>query len=85
MEYIRDFGDGTIAKAKNRVLPVNLNTFDSLEYDCWDLIKKYAEYFDIKLENEDRNKDDIDFYAAKAVQDAVLGLFTKAGFIFENK
>ena len=74
------FGDVTIAKSTSKILSVNLNIFDSLEYDCWELIKKYTEQFGIELGNEDG----IDFYASKAVQDVVIGLFVEAGFVLGN-
>lgn len=75
------FGDTATATTETNEVIVGLTTFDSLEYDCWDLIKKYGEYFGIKIESEEG----IDFYAAKEVQETVLKLFTDAGFKFVSK
>lgn len=76
--FTASFGEDATATAESKEIIKNLNTFDSLEYECWDLIKKYGEHFGIKITAED----DIDFLAAKTVQDSILNLFTEAGFVF---
>ena len=55
-----------------------LGYFDELEYDCWDLVKKYCEKFGIEIESGD-----ISFDIAKGVQDHILEKFMEAGVKFE--
>ena len=73
---ILPFGDTATVTSNTDEIKINLNTFDGLEYDCWELILKYADMFGIQIDAED----EIDFYAAKEVQDSVLKLFIEAGF-----
>ena len=77
----RQFGDTATAISNTTEIQIGLNTFDSLEYECWDLILKYADMFGITIEIED----DIDFYAAKEVQETILKLFKDAGFKFKKE
>ncbi len=60
----------------------HINFFDELEYDCWKLIKKYAGAFGFSVENIDGENDDIDFYAAKQIQDRIIELFEESGVVF---
>ena len=55
-----------------------LGYFDELEYDCWDLVKKYCGTFGIEIESGD-----ISFDIAKGVQDHILEKFMEAGVKFE--
>jgi hypothetical protein len=73
---ILPFGDTATATSNTDEIKIGLNTFDELEYDCWNLILKYADMFGIQIDAED----EIDFYAAKEVQGSVLKLFTESGF-----
>lgn len=75
------FGDTATATSNTDEIKIGLNTFDELEYDCWNLILKYADMFGIQIDAED----EIDFYAAKEVQESVIGLFKEAGFKFVDK
>ena len=75
------FGDTATAISNTDEVKIGLNTFDNLEYDCWNLILKYAEIFGINIQAED----DIDFYAAKEVQESILKLFEDAGFVFKKE
>lgn len=64
----------------------HMNFFDEIEYDCFELIKKYASLFKIKLYNsngEPIEKDDISFDLAKDVQECVLNMFVRAGIKFK--
>lgn len=70
------FGDTATATSSTDEIKINLNTFDGLEYDCWELILKYADMFGIQIDAED----EIDFYAAKEVQESIIKLFTESGF-----
>lgn len=51
--------------------------FDELEYDCWDLIKKYCERFGIEIKSGD-----ISFDIAKGIQDHIIGQFQRDGVVF---
>lgn len=55
--------------------------FDELEYDCWDLVKKYCEKFGIEI-----TKGEISFDIAKGIQDHIIEQFQNAGveFNFNN-
>lgn len=79
-KFKHQFGDTAICEAKSDIIKIGLTTFDILEYDCWNLIKKYGDLFGIDISAEDN----IDFYAAKTVQDAILELFKDAGFKFKH-
>ena len=54
-----------------------LGFFDELEYDCWDLIKKYCERLGIEIKSGD-----ISFDIAKGIQDHIIGQFQRAGVVF---
>ena len=56
--------------------------FDELEYDCWDLVKKYCEKFGIEIKSGD-----ISFDIAKGIQDHIIDQFQNAGveFNFNNE
>lgn len=55
-----------------------LGYFDELEYDCWDLVKKYCEKFGIEIKSGD-----ISFDIAKGVQDNIIEKFMEAGVKFD--
>lgn len=76
------FGDEcTISIPKEPIDCSKLGYFDELEYDCWDLIKKYCERLGIKIESGD-----ISFDIAKGIQDHIIEQFQEAGvnFNFED-
>ena len=80
MAYQTEWGDSSItASAKNDELEVSTSALDELEYDCWELIKKYAQTLGVELEVTDES-DNIDFLSAKTVQDTILTLFEDNGF-----
>ena len=76
------FGDVTTISGENNVVHYNMNTFDKLEYDCWALIKKYADFFGFKIEHDYDKDDVIDFSLVKPIQDSILEIFEKAGIEF---
>lgn len=47
---------------------------DDLEYDCWDLFKKYAEMIGADFPEEDEKEFGPDFYMAKQIQDKIIEL-----------
>lgn len=74
----------TVISGPSEVDISNMNFFDDLEYDCWNLIKKYAEKFGFEVKSVDGEEDDIDFYAAKEVQGKIIELFEESGIIFKT-
>ena len=82
-KFVVDFGDECHLTAKSNIIPFHMNTFDEIEYDCWDLIKKYAQLFGIELQHID-GEGEIDFSLAKEVQETILNMFEDAGFIFKS-
>ena len=63
-----------------------MNFFDEIEYDCFELIKKYASLFKIKLytsDGEPIEENDISFDLAKDVQECILNMFVRAGIKFK--
>lgn len=73
------FGDECLISFPNEPVDCSrLGYFDELEYDCWDLVKKYCGYFGIKIESGD-----ISFDIAKGIQDHIIEQFQEAGVQFK--
>ncbi len=78
-----EFGDGYATISGPRNIDVSrLGYFDELEYECWELILKYASWFGLDVKGID-DEDDVDFYSAKQVQDTILKLFIESGIRFK--
>lgn len=72
------FGDeSTILIPEEPVDVSSLGCFDDMEYECWNLILKYAERFGVQITS------DISFDLAKEVQDAILHMFEESGVEFK--
>lgn len=64
----------------------SMTFFDTLEDDCFQLIKSYAEAFGLELTDGDGNlidEDVISFDLAKEVQETIINIFVKAGIPFK--
>ena len=59
-----------------------LGFFDALEYDCFDLVKRYCDALGLEIIGED-GEDSISFDIAKDIQDLILSIFEKAGVRFK--
>lgn len=59
-------------------IELKTEVLDELEYDCFDLFKKYAAAFGIEI--IDKDNDEIDFFTAKTIQDAIIQIFENTGF-----
>lgn len=86
-DYITEtLGDNAIITFPSGIIDCSeLQFFDNLEYDCWELIKKYAEAFEITItypDNDDDEEGAISFDIAKEVQDFILGIFERCGVKF---
>lgn len=57
----------------------NLGYFDELEYDCWELVEKYAKHMGIEICSNEPRDSRISFDIAKGIQDYILDRFTEAG------
>lgn len=72
------FGDECAIQIPEKPIDCSkMGFFDELEYDCWDLIKKYCERFGIEIKSGD-----ISFDISKGIQDNIIGQFQRAGVIF---
>ena len=52
--------------------------FDSLEYDCWDLVEKYCEHLGIQMIKED-GEAVVSFDIVKDIQERILDAVQDAG------
>lgn len=78
------FGDNCeIVLPEGEIDCSRLGYFDNLEYDCWDLIKKYAEYFGIEIKYANDDESDISFNVAKEIQDLIIEWFKGASVKFK--
>lgn len=79
-----DFGhEGTVSIGPTEVDASRLGYFDELEYECWALLKSYLKHFGFVTKKETDVDDDIDFCAAKTLQDFILEMFEREGVIFK--
>ena len=77
-----EFGDECVISIPAKPIDCSkLGYFDELEYDCWDLVKKYCDRLGIEIKSGD-----ISFDIAKGIQDHVIEQFQNAGveFNFNN-
>lgn len=82
-EKLVQFGDNCKVVLPDE--PINcaeLGYFDELEYDCWELIEKYADRFGIKIISEDPRDIRNSFDISKGVQEWILNRFEEAGIKF---
>lgn len=70
-------GDEITVFAPKEVSVNDMGFFDEIEYDCYELFKKYCGLFGFEVNDEDGA--DIDFYIAKCIQEKILELFENAG------
>ncbi len=71
-----EIGDGRKIFAEDTEIDVSdLNFFDELEYDSWDLFLKYCDAMGIEVSD----RDEPDWYTAKTIQDKVLDVIMESG------
>jgi len=79
-----ELGDKTVVISQPVINIQNIDFFDDLEYDCWNLFKQYLGAFDIQIvPEEDGDYDDIDFSIAKEIQEKVLEIIENGGIKLE--
>ena len=77
---ITPFGDeGRIVVPKEPIDCSRLGYFDSMEDECWELIKSYAERLGIDILPGEDGEEAINFDLAKRIQDTILNEFMMAG------
>lgn len=68
--------DGKRIFAEDTAIDVSdMNFFDDLEYDSWDLFLKYCDAIGIEV----NDKEEPDWYTAKEIQDKVLDVIMETG------
>lgn len=78
-EYI-PFGDECeITKPDADIDCSSLGYFDELEYDCMDLICRYAEKFGLKIRSTDHEETPMTFDLAKSVEERIFEIFENNG------
>lgn len=83
---LAEFGDDCLIRFPNETVDCSrLGYFDDLEYECMDLVKKYAEHFGFEILSRYDNDETtpISFDIAKEIQDLILKQFKYAGVKFE--
>ncbi len=56
-----------------------LGFFDTLENDCWELVKKYCEKLGVKMLPNEEGNVPVSFDIAKGIQDQILDKLQDAG------
>lgn len=79
-QRVIDFGDDCqIALSDEPIDCSSLGYFDELEYECWNLVKKYCVHFGIKILPDENGEEPVNFYIAKQLQDKILEGLQEAG------
>lgn len=79
VEYIPLGDECEITKPNGIIDASDLNFFDDLEYDCMELVGKYANAFGLQIRSTDSDETPISFDIAKEVQGTILQIFENNG------
>lgn len=83
-QRVIDFGDDCqIALSDEPIDCSSLGYFDELEYECWNLVKKYCAHFGINILPDENGEEPINFYITKQLQDKILEGIQEAGVQFK--
>ena len=88
LKQVVDFGDECQIVLPDEPIDCSkLGYFDVLEYECWDLVKKYCEHFGIEILPDENGEEAINFDMAKQLQDKILESLEEVGvqFKFEDQ
>lgn len=79
---VKTFGDDCYIINKNDDTPITIKTatLDELEYDCFELVNKYAHAMGLSIISKSNDENPISFDIAKAIQETILDSFSNAGF-----
>ena len=80
-DSVKMFGDDCYIINKNGDTPITIKTatLDELEYDCFELVKKYARAMGLSIIGKNNDVNPISFDIAKAIQETILDSFSNAG------
>ena len=79
-----DFGDDCQIVLPDEPIDCSkLGYFDTLEYECWDLVKKYCDHFGIEILPDEDGEEPVNFYIAKQLQDKILEGLQEVGVEFK--
>lgn len=81
---LSQFGDNCLIRYPAEPIDCSqLDCFDELEKDCWELVRKYCDHFGFEiLSRDDNDKNPISFDVAKGIQELILKEFKYAGIKF---
>ena len=79
-----DFGDDCQIVLPDEPIDCSrLGYFDTLEYECWDLVKKYCEHLGIEILPDEDGEEAVNFYITKQLQDKILEGLQEVGVQFK--
>ena len=79
-----DFGDDCQIVLPDEPIDCSrLGYFDTLEYECWDLVKKYCDHFGIEILPDEDGEEAVNFYITKQLQDKILEGLQEVGVQFK--
>jgi hypothetical protein len=81
---IVQFGDDSFIVIPSEPIECSkLGYFDDLEYDCWELVKKYCDKLGIQILPNEDGEQSISFDIAKGIQDHILSTLEDTGVNFK--
>ena len=79
-----DFGDECQIVLPDEPIDCSrLGYFDTLEYECWDLVKKYCDHLGIEILPDEDGEEAVNFYITKQLQDKILEGLQEVGVQFK--
>lgn len=79
-----DFGDDCQIVLPDEPIDCSrLGYFDTLEYECWDLVKKYCDHLGIEILPDEDGEEAVNFYITKQLQDKILEGLQEVGVQFK--
>jgi hypothetical protein len=79
-----DFGDDCQIVLPDEPIDCSrLGYFDTLEYECWDLVKKYCDHLGIEILPDEDGEEAVNFYITKQLRDKILEGLQEVGVQFK--
>ena len=79
-----DFGDECQIVLPDEPIDCSrLGYFDTLEYECWDLVKKYCDHLGIEILPDEDGEEAVNFYITNQLQDKILEGLQEVGVQFK--
>lgn len=83
LKRTKDFGDECRIVIPERPIDCSLlGYFDELEYECWELVKKYCAQFGIEILPDENGDEAVGFDIAKGIQDKIIASLQESGVEF---